>query len=37
MWAQLRYIKSHPEDADVIFNNGNFGFQLVLANIRESP
>lgn len=36
MRAQLRYIKANPGNADVIFNNGNFGFQLALANIRES-
>lgn len=35
MWAQLRYIKANYENADVAFNNGNFGFMRVLANIRE--
>ena len=34
MWAQLYYIKANYENADVAFNNGNFGFMRVLANIR---
>ncbi|KAH9992260.1 hypothetical protein F4779DRAFT_609325 [Xylariaceae sp. FL0662B] len=34
MWAQLYYIKAHYENADVVFNNGNFGFMRVMANIR---
>ncbi|TRX95775.1 hypothetical protein FHL15_003329 [Xylaria flabelliformis] len=33
-WAQLRYIKANYKNADVIFNNGNFGFMRVLAIIR---
>ncbi|KAI0406019.1 hypothetical protein F4802DRAFT_130167 [Xylaria palmicola] len=33
-WAQLRYIKANFKNADVIFNNGNFGFMRVLAIIR---
>ncbi|KAJ2976348.1 hypothetical protein NUW58_g8109 [Xylaria curta] len=33
-WAQLHYIKANYENADVIFNNGNFGFMRVLAIIR---
>ena len=37
MWAQLLYIKENYENADVIFNNGNFGFMRVLAIIRTSP
>lgn len=34
MRAQLEYIKANYENADVIFNNGNFGFMKDLANIR---
>ncbi|KAL7629533.1 hypothetical protein AAE478_001054 [Parahypoxylon ruwenzoriense] len=34
MWAQLYYIKANYENADVAFNNGNFGFMRVMANIR---
>ncbi|KAI0388061.1 hypothetical protein F5Y04DRAFT_16833 [Hypomontagnella monticulosa] len=34
MWAQLYYIKANYENADVAFQNGNFGFMRVLANIR---
>ncbi|KAI0528259.1 hypothetical protein F5B22DRAFT_28671 [Xylaria bambusicola] len=34
LWAQLYYIKANYKNADVIFNNGNFGFQRVLAIIR---
>ncbi|KAI1116686.1 hypothetical protein F5Y14DRAFT_52353 [Nemania sp. NC0429] len=34
LWAQLSYIKAHYENADVAFNNGNFGFMRVLAIIR---
>ncbi|KAI1653376.1 hypothetical protein F4813DRAFT_374518 [Daldinia decipiens] len=34
MWAQLYYIKANYENADVIFNNGNFGFMRALAIIR---
>ncbi|KAI1079766.1 hypothetical protein F5B20DRAFT_580921 [Whalleya microplaca] len=34
MWAQLYYIKANFQNADVVFNNGNFGFMLVMANIR---
>ncbi|KAI0394311.1 hypothetical protein F5Y17DRAFT_428525 [Xylariaceae sp. FL0594] len=34
LWAQLRYIKANFKNADVIFNNGNFGFMRVLAIIR---
>lgn len=34
MWAQLYYIKANYENADVIFNNGNFGFMRALAVIR---
>lgn len=34
MWAQLYYIKANYENADVAFNNGNFGFMRALANIR---
>ncbi|KAI0466759.1 hypothetical protein F4859DRAFT_496605 [Xylaria cf. heliscus] len=33
-WAQLHYIKANYKNADVIFNNGNFGFMRVLAIIR---
>ena len=35
MWAQLYYIKENYENADVIFNNGNFGFMRALAILRE--
>lgn len=35
MWAQLYYIKANYTNADVAFNNGNFGFMRALANIRE--
>ncbi|KAI4867704.1 hypothetical protein F4820DRAFT_445731 [Hypoxylon rubiginosum] len=34
LWAQLSYIKANYENADVVFNNGNFGFMRVLAIIR---
>ncbi|KAI1812545.1 hypothetical protein GGS20DRAFT_557437 [Poronia punctata] len=34
LWAQLHYIKANFKNADVIFNNGNFGFMRVLAVIR---
>ncbi|KAI1284043.1 hypothetical protein F5Y07DRAFT_348497 [Xylaria sp. FL0933] len=34
LWAQLYYIKANYKNADVIFNNGNFGFMRVLAIIR---
>ncbi|KAI6093960.1 hypothetical protein F4821DRAFT_8186 [Hypoxylon rubiginosum] len=34
LWAQLSYIKANHENADVVFNNGNFGFMRVLAIIR---
>ena len=34
MWGQLHYIQANYENADVIFNNGNFGFMKALANIR---
>ncbi|GAP84553.1 putative glycoside hydrolase [Rosellinia necatrix] len=34
LWQQLYYIKAHYQNADVIFNNGNFGFMRVLAIIR---
>ncbi|KAI1177686.1 hypothetical protein F4777DRAFT_188643 [Nemania sp. FL0916] len=34
LWAQLYYIKAHSHNADVIFNNGNFGFMRALAIIR---
>ncbi|KAI0015861.1 hypothetical protein F4780DRAFT_773244 [Xylariomycetidae sp. FL0641] len=34
MSAQLYHIKAHPHNADVIFQNGNFGFMRVLAIIR---
>ncbi|KAI0431231.1 hypothetical protein F5Y09DRAFT_305508 [Xylaria sp. FL1042] len=34
LWAQLYYIKANYKNADVIFNNGNFGFMRVLAVIR---
>ncbi|KAI5866542.1 hypothetical protein GGS23DRAFT_593288 [Durotheca rogersii] len=34
MWAQLHYIQANFENADVAFNNGNFGFMRALANIR---
>ncbi|KAI0532024.1 hypothetical protein GGR58DRAFT_491708 [Xylaria digitata] len=34
LWAQLYYIKANYQNADVIFNNGNFGFMRVLAIIR---
>ena len=37
MWAQLLYIKENYDNADVVFNNGNFGFKRVLAIIRMSP
>ncbi|KAK5628952.1 hypothetical protein RRF57_004667 [Xylaria bambusicola] len=36
LWAQLYYIKANYRNADVIFNNGNFGFMRVLAIIRMS-
>lgn len=35
MWAQLHYIKANYPNAEVIFKNGNFGFMLVLSNIRK--
>ncbi|KAI1133262.1 hypothetical protein F5Y10DRAFT_228620 [Nemania abortiva] len=34
LWQQLAYIKANYKNADVIFNNGNFGFMRVLAIIR---
>ncbi|KAI1116263.1 hypothetical protein F5Y14DRAFT_407385 [Nemania sp. NC0429] len=34
LWQQLYYIKANYHNADVIFNNGNFGFMRVLAIIR---
>ncbi|KAI1498248.1 hypothetical protein F5X99DRAFT_412241 [Biscogniauxia marginata] len=34
LWAQLYHIKANYKNADVIFNNGNFGFMRVLAVIR---
>ncbi|RWA08549.1 hypothetical protein EKO27_g6566 [Xylaria grammica] len=34
LWAQLYYIKANYKNADVIFNNGNFGFMRILAVIR---
>lgn len=34
IWAQLYYIKANYDNADVIFNNGNFGFMRALAVIR---
>ncbi|KAI3317952.1 hypothetical protein HD806DRAFT_513224 [Xylariaceae sp. AK1471] len=34
LWQQLYYIKANYQNADVIFNNGNFGFMRVLAIIR---
>ncbi|KAI0839414.1 hypothetical protein F5Y06DRAFT_295439 [Hypoxylon sp. FL0890] len=34
MWAKLYYIKANYDNADVIFNNGNFGFMRALAVIR---
>ncbi|KAH8165425.1 hypothetical protein CIB48_g2823 [Xylaria polymorpha] len=34
-WAQLHYIKANYKNADVIFNNGNFGFMRILAIILE--
>ncbi|KAF2444631.1 hypothetical protein P171DRAFT_279241 [Karstenula rhodostoma CBS 690.94] len=34
MWAQLHYIKANYRNADVAFNNGNFGLMRALANIR---
>jgi hypothetical protein len=34
MWAQLDHIKHQYTNPDVIFKNGNYGFALVLANIR---
>lgn len=33
-WEQLDYIKANYPNAEVIFKNGNFGFLLVLSNIR---
>ncbi|KAI0206794.1 hypothetical protein F4808DRAFT_7660 [Astrocystis sublimbata] len=33
-WQQLYYIKANYKNADVIFNNGNFGFMRALAIIR---
>ncbi|ROV90103.1 hypothetical protein VMCG_09786 [Cytospora schulzeri] len=35
MWAQLGYIKANYPNAEVIFKNGNYGFMLVLSNIRK--
>jgi hypothetical protein len=35
MWAQLDYIKNNSSNADVIFNNGNFGFMRGLAVLRK--
>ncbi|KAJ8127363.1 hypothetical protein O1611_g6273 [Lasiodiplodia mahajangana] len=34
LWQQLAYIKANYKNADVIFNNGNFGFMRALAVIR---
>ncbi|KAI0878311.1 hypothetical protein GGS24DRAFT_416491 [Hypoxylon argillaceum] len=34
LWQQLYYIKANYQNADVIFQNGNFGFMRVLAIIR---
>ncbi|KAI0143410.1 hypothetical protein GGR57DRAFT_364625 [Xylariaceae sp. FL1272] len=34
LWEQLFYIRKHSSNADVIFNNGNFGLMRVLAIIR---
>ncbi|KAI1325447.1 hypothetical protein F5Y16DRAFT_411460 [Xylariaceae sp. FL0255] len=34
MWKQLYYTKANYRNADVIFNNGNFGFMRVLAMMR---
>ncbi|KAH8901284.1 hypothetical protein GQ53DRAFT_740291 [Thozetella sp. PMI_491] len=34
MWEQHHHIQANPNDANAWFNNGNFGFRLVLSNIR---
>ncbi|KAF2995171.1 hypothetical protein E8E14_002564 [Neopestalotiopsis sp. 37M] len=34
-WEQLAYIKANYPNAEVIFKNGNYGFLLVMSNIRK--